>query len=111
MAAVLQEDDEFLSPFETAFVRAVLEYRGVRRRPTLAEFRAALETMSAYTQQCEDNPPDPTIKAWLHGLAENEHAEMVARAFLEFGATKPTQQQWHRVHQVVFGPLVCSTCE
>lgn len=109
MAAVLLQED-FLDPFELAFLQAVLEIRGVRGKPALPELRGALETMEAYSQQREDNPPAPETEAWLARLAVEERAALCARAFLDFGATKPTAQQWQLAHRACFGPLLCATC-
>lgn len=109
MNAARQEDDE-LNSFEHAFIRAVLEYRRVQGDPTTPQLREAFEIMAAYSQQRSDNPPADGTEEWLERLPEDEHATLVVRAFLEFGATKPTDTEWHSVHRAVYGPLLCAAC-
>lgn len=111
MSAALQEDGELLSPFERAFVRAVLEYHGILARPTIEELAAAMQELRTYTQQRQDNPPSEGTEAWLARLSEENRAELAARAFLEYGATKPTANQWQLVHRALYGPLLCTTCD
>ena len=45
-----------LGPFEMAFVRTVLEHRGLFRQPSSDEFEAALAELHRYRGQCLDNP-------------------------------------------------------
>jgi hypothetical protein len=96
-----------LSPFENAFIRTVLEHRGVSHRPTLAEFSAALEMLQRYDEQCLDNPGGG---AWEPRLDGESRAALRAKAFIMFGATKPTAAQWQKAHTALFGPLLCETC-
>lgn len=90
ISSELQEDD-LLSPFETAFIQAALKYQGTRGMPTLPQFRAVLEIMSAYAKHRADNPLEPEIEVWLASLSEDEHATIVATAYLHFGVTKFTR--------------------
>lgn len=111
MSAALQEDADILPPFERAFLRAVLEYRGMLARPTIEELAEAMQVLSNYTQQRQDNPPSESTEAWLARLSEENRAALAAHAFLEYGATKPTPGQWQLVHRALYGPLLCTTCE
>jgi hypothetical protein len=43
-------------------------------------------------------------------LDEERQAELRAKAFVMFGATKPTPVQWHKAHSALFGPLLCEAC-
>ena len=47
-AAAIFDDDPLphLSPFESVFIRTVLEHRGVGARPSLADFTAALDHLA-----------------------------------------------------------------
>jgi hypothetical protein len=109
-AAVAHPVEHFppqLSPFEDAFVRTVLEHRGLFRDPTGAEFAAAIQVLKCYDEQCADNPGGGV---WEPLLDEDSTAALRAKAFLMFGATKPTPAQWHKAHTALFGPLLCETC-
>ena len=109
-AEVFTETD-FLCPRDAAFIRTVLDHRGVCRRPSVAEFASALDVLRRYDQQRIDNPPegdDPW--SWPRQLAEDDQVALCAKAFLMFGATKPTPAQWQRAHAALFGPLLCETC-
>lgn len=97
-----------LSPFETAFIRTVLEHRGVSHRPTLAEFTAAFDVLRRYDEQCRDNPRD--MDAWEPRLGEEDQVALRAKVFLMFGATKPLPSQWHKAHAALYGPMLCETC-
>lgn len=110
--AALVADDDFqpeLSPFEKAFVRTVLEHRGLLREPTLAEFSGALDVLRRFDQQRQDNPP--SARMWLPELDPESTAALHAKAFLMFGVTKPSAAQWHKAHAALFGPPLCETCE
>ena len=107
MSAALARSDHPLSRFDWAFIRTVLEHRGLVRDPTESEFNEALEVLGRYEQQCTDNPGGG---AWEPALDEERLAEMKAKAFVMFGATKPTPAQWHKAHNALFGPLLCETC-
>ena len=96
-----------LTPSEEAFIRTVLEHRGLFREPTTAEFTAALNVLQRYTAQCQDNPGGGL---WEPIVDELCLAELRAKAFMMFGATKPTPAQWHKAHSALFGPLLCETC-
>ncbi len=96
-----------LSPFETVFVRTVLEHRGLGNEPSATEFAAALAVLVRYNAQCQDNPGGG---AWEPNADEAQRAELRAKAFVMFGATKPTPAQWHKVHAALYGPLLCETC-
>ena len=95
------------SPFTMAFVRTVLEHRGIGYRPSEAEVRAALEVLRRYDAQCLDNPGEC---AWVPRLDEDSDASLRAKAFIMFQATKPTPAQWHKAHSALFGPLLCESC-
>jgi len=101
------EADDVLSPFETAFIRAVLEHRGLFRTPTEAEFSEALFVLRQFVEQSEG---DPRRFAWEPDLGEESLGELRGKAFVMFGTTKPTAAQWHRAHTALFGPLLCETC-
>lgn len=103
MAAVLvlaPADDE-LSPFETAFIRTVLEHRGLFHQPTEDEFRAALDVLRRFDQQCGGNPQR---FAWEPDLGQHAIGELRAQAFVMFGTTAPTPAQWHKARVALFGP-------
>jgi len=102
------EDDDKLSPFETAFIRAALEHRGILGVPSEAEFRAALDTLRRYDER---SAGQPQRFAWEPDLADDFLGELRAKAFLLFDTVKPTAAQWHRAHTALFGPLLCATCE
>lgn len=109
-AEILSEAD-FLSPLDGAFVRTVLDHRGVCRRPSVAEFASALDVLRRYEQQRADNPPevdDPW--GWPTRLDPEDQIALAAKAFLMFGVTKPTPAQWQRAHAALFGPLLCERC-
>jgi hypothetical protein len=97
-----------LGPFELAFVRTVLEHRGLFRQPSVDEFEAALAELHRYREQCFDNPRERD--AWEPELAEDSLAELRAKVFVMFGVTKPSPAQWHKAHTALFGPLLCDTC-
>jgi hypothetical protein len=97
-----------LNPFDLAFVRAVLEHRGLFRQPSPEEFDAALEELRRYRGQCLDNPRERD--AWEPELAEESLAELRAKVFVMFGVTKPSPAQWHKAYTALFGPLLCETC-
>ncbi len=107
-AAFAEDPSPRLSPFESTFIRTVLEHRGTSCRPTLAEFTEALNVLRRYDEQCQDNPPEND--AWEPRLAEEDQAALRAMAFLMFGATKPMPAQWHKAHAALYGPLLCETC-
>ncbi len=97
-----------LPPFDSAFIRTVLEHRGLSNKPTLAEFSAALEVLRRYYEQSLDNPRDGD--AWEPRGDEETLAALRAKAFAMFGATKPTPAQWQKAHTALFGPVLCETC-
>ena len=99
--------DDVLSPFETAFVRAVLEHRGLYRTPTDAEFTDALDVLRQFEEQSAGSP---RRFAWEPDLSEESLGELRGKAFVMFGTTRPTATQWHRAHAALFGPLLCETC-
>jgi predicted metal-dependent HD superfamily phosphohydrolase len=94
--------------FESAFIRTVLEHRGLFREPSLAEFAAAHAVLRRFEEQRQDNPGG--VDFWEPVLDEEGIASLRAKAFLMFGATKPTPAQWHKAHTALFGPLLCETC-
>ena len=96
-----------LSLFEEAFVRTVLEHRGVFRDPTGSEYAAAIRVLREYHAHCLDNPGGG---AWEPQLDEESTAALRAKAFVMFGATKPSPAQWQKAHSALFGPLLCETC-
>jgi hypothetical protein len=96
-----------LTPFETTFIRTVLEHRGVSHRPSSAELTAALDLLRRYDEQCLDNPG---AGAWEPRLDGESRTALRAKAFIMFGATKPTAAQWQKAHVALFGPLLCETC-
>lgn len=107
--AIIQVDNltPRLSPLEAAFIRTVLDHRGVACHPTLAELTAAFDVLHRYNQQREDNPGEDLWEPRLDGDAQ---AELRAKAFLMFGATRPSPAQWHKAHVALYGPLLCETC-
>jgi hypothetical protein len=107
LASFADEPIPDLTPFETAFIRTVLEHRSVGHRPSLAEFLAALDVLRRYDAQCVDNPGGG---AWEPRLDGDSVAALRAKAFIMFGATKPTAAQWQKAHTALFGPLLCETC-
>jgi len=105
-------DSEHFSPsltaFESTFLRTVFDHRGISHRPTLAELSSALEVLRRFDDQRQDNPGDSGL--WQPDLDAESVASLRAKAFLMFGATKPTPAQWHKAHTALFGPLLCETC-
>jgi hypothetical protein len=97
-----------LSAFETLFIRTVLEHRGLSNHPSLAEFSAALDVLKRYDEQCQDNPPDEA--RWAPRLDEEGLTALRAKAFVMFGATKPSPAQWQKAMGALYGPLLCETC-
>jgi hypothetical protein len=97
-----------LSRFETVFIRTVLEHRGLSNHPTLAEFSAALEVLKRYDDQCHENPSDDA--PWAPRLDDESLASLRAKAFVMFGAARPTPAQWQKAMGALFGPLLCETC-
>ncbi len=97
-----------LSPFETVFIRTVLEHRGLSNHPTVAEFSAALEVLKRYGEQRYGNSPDET--QWAPRLDDESLASLRAKAFVMFGAARPTPAQWQKAMGALFGPLFCETC-
>ena len=65
-----------LTPFDSAFIRTVLDHRGVGARPSLADFLSAFNMLRRYYQQCLDNPPESDT--WAPRLGEERLAEMEA---------------------------------
>ncbi len=112
MAAVLASTEHIsapsLTPVEGAFVRAVLEHQGIFSDPDEGALTAAIEVLRRYEEQCRDNPGSG---AWEPMLRDEEsQAEVRARVFVMFGATKPTPLQWRKAYNALFGPLLCETC-
>jgi hypothetical protein len=107
MVAVFALPEDQLTAFEATFIRTVLEHRGVERRPTEAEFRAALYVLQQYDDKREDNPG---AGAWEPTGDEEMVTELRAKAFMMFGATKPTRAQWRMAHGALFEPLLCESC-
>jgi hypothetical protein len=97
-----------LNLFELAFVRTVLEHRGLFRQPTADEFEAALAELQRFRSQCLDNPRERDV--WEPALGEESLAELRAKVFVMFGVTKPSPTQWHKAYTALFGPLLCETC-
>ncbi len=74
----------------------------------MAGFSAALDVLRRFDEQRQDNPADGGL--WMPALDEESLASLRAKAFMMFGATKPTPAQWHKAHTALFGPLLCETC-
>jgi hypothetical protein len=110
MAAAFDSLDT-LSQYESAFVNAVLAFHGIREVPSIEEFTAALTVLQRYAQQVQDNPRDDSRSSWAQRMEVADVAAIDARAFLLFGSTKPTPDQWRRVHREIYGPLLCEDCE
>ena len=96
-----------LSPFRRAFILTILEHRGVGYSPSQAEIAAALQVLKRYDEQRLDNPGEGV---WVPQLDDEDDGALRAKAFIMFGATKPTPAQWHKAHAALFGPLLCETC-
>ena len=96
-----------LQAFDAVFVRTALEHRGGSVPPTLAEYAAAFDLLRRYYQQCLDNPRED--EPWEPRLTEDSLAAMRAKAFMMFGATRPTAAQWQKVHAALYGTLLCET--
>lgn len=97
------------SGFENAFVRTVLEHRGLFHEPNPAERTAALDVLQRFEQQRQDNPSNAAM--WMPDLDLESLASLQAKAFLMFGATKPSPAQWHKAHTALFGPPHCEACD
>jgi hypothetical protein len=108
MAAVLDRND-LLSEFDTGFVRAVLEHRGVLREPSGEEFSLALLVLETYAEQCRDNPREADF-ALLPNLASEQSGELAGKVFLMFGVVRPSPAQVHKAWTALYGPLLCETC-
>lgn len=111
MAAAIPLFDEVepTDEFAAAFVRAVLEHRGLLSEPTGQEHAAALAVLASYRQQCEDNPRE---QDWfpVANLNAARRGELAGKAFIMFGAARPTPAQIYKAHTALFGPLLCETC-
>lgn len=108
MAAVLDRTD-LLTDFDTGFVRAVLEHRGLLREPSAAEFSSARIVLEAYVEQCRDNPREADF-ALLPNLASEQSGELAGKVFLMFGVVRPSPAQVHKAWTALYGPLLCETC-
>lgn len=97
-----------LSPFETVFIRTVLEHRGLGNHPSLAEFSAALDVLRRFDAQREDNPPEEG--EWAPRVDAESLVSLRAKVFVMFGATKPSPAQWQKAMAALYGPLLCETC-
>lgn len=97
-----------LSPFETIFIRTVLEHRGLGNQPTLPEFSAALEVLKRYDEQCQGIAPEEAH--WVPRMDDESLASLRAKVFVMFGATRPSPAQWQKAMGALFGPLLCETC-
>ena len=89
---------------DTVFVRTVLEHRGGGLPPTLAEYGAALDVLRRYYQQCLDNPREEEPRE--PRVSEESLAALRAKAFVMFGVTKPSPEQWQEAHAALFGSLL-----
>ena len=98
-----------MPPFDTAFVSTVLDHRGASHPPSYADYGAAFEVLRRYYQQCLDNPREDD--AWQPRVAEEGLAALRAKAFMMFGATKPTPAQWQKAHEALYGPLLHAAAE
>ena len=107
-AAFAEDPSPRLTPFETVFIRTVLEHRGIGCRPTLAQYTQALSVLARYEEQCQDNPQE--CDAWEPRVGDEAQAALRAMAFLMFGVTKPMPAQWHKAHTALYGPLLCESC-
>jgi hypothetical protein len=107
-AAFVEDTFPRLSPFEATFIRTILEHRGIGSRPSLADFSAALDVLRRFDLQCEDNPAEAGM--WEPNMDEESVTSLRAKAFVMFGATKPSPAQWQKAHGALFGPLLCETC-
>lgn len=92
-----------LSPFDSVFVRTVLEHRGVGMRPSFSEYTHALGVLRRYYQQCLDNPR--VEDAWEPRTHEDSLAALRAKAFVMFDVTKPSPAQWQKAQEAL-GPQV-----
>jgi hypothetical protein len=111
-AAIAIADEEFLpelSRFENAFVRTVLEHRGLFHEASAAELSAALDVLQRFEEQRLENPSNAAM--WVPALDRENTASLQAKAFMMFGATRPSPAQWHKAHTALFGPLLCATCD
>lgn len=100
-----------LNDYETAFISAMLAVRGITGRPSVEQFTDALLVLQRYAQQAQDNPRDDFGDAWRSRMHSADVAAIDARAFLVFGVTKPTPDQWCQVHRGLYGPLLCEDCD
>jgi hypothetical protein len=104
-AAFAVTPPEYLSEAEGEFVRTVLEHRGLFHIPTQNEFRAALDLMCEYEQQCAQDPA--RLDTFASHLTPSDLAAVRAKAFVMFNTIRPTAAQWHKTHTSLFGPLLC----
>lgn len=107
-AASAQQFANHLTPFETVFVHAVLEHRGVYEQPSMEDFRAALEVLRQFDALCVANPGWDSVYA--PKADSDDLPAMRAKAFMMFGTISPTPAQWHKAHLALFGPMLCETC-
>ena len=98
-----------LTPAESVFVQTVLEHRGTSNQPTLVEVTAALTVLRQFTEQRQDNPSEPD--RWEPSVNDEIKIALRAKAFMMFGATKPSPAQWEKAHNALFGPRLCETCD
>jgi hypothetical protein len=68
-----------------------------------------LDVLRRFEEQRQDNPTDAGM--WVPALDPENLASLQAKAFMMFGATKPSPAQWHKAHTALFGPLLCATFE
>jgi hypothetical protein len=108
LAAFSDDPVPRLSPFETAFIRTILEHRGLGNHPTLAEFSAALEVLKRYDEAVRRNSPEDGH--WVPRLDDESLASLRAKAFVMFGAARPSPAQWQKAMGALHGPLLCETC-
>lgn len=107
-AVVHQDPAPRLTPFEAAFVRTVLEHRGLFAEPGLGDFSRALDVLRRYDEQCVANPGYDDV--WAPALDSDDMAALRAKAYMMFGVIRPTAAQWQKAHGALFGPMLCETC-
>ena len=103
-AVIPASDTDTLNDAERAFLAGVFAHQGIQCVPTEAEFRVAMAVMSAYAIHAHDaaRVGDVSEPAWILRLSEEERLMLSAFTFMEFGVTKPTDDQWQSAHKRLF---------
>jgi hypothetical protein len=96
-----------LDPYNHAFVETVLKLQGVAESPTLEQFSAAMQTLSAFYLELAAamDRGDKLNEDWLEGKDPSEAGQEDAFYFVSFGtAILPSDEQVHAFHRWTGAP-------